>query len=80
MTVCHMHDVFDYIRRLPTGIVSNVEYLGSTVKLVANGAGIDDFTVILDDTEFFAAPVKVGDAIPLSWEAPDAIVLGRLEH
>ena len=63
-----------------TGIVSNVEYLGSTVKLVANGAGIDDFTVILDDTEFFAAPVKVGDAIPLSWEAPDAIVLGRLAH
>ncbi|MGV8936641.1 MAG: ABC transporter ATP-binding protein [Allorhizobium sp.] len=62
-----------------TGIVSNVEYLGSTVKLVASGAGIDDFTVILDNIEFFASPVKVGDAIPLSWEAPDAIVLGRLE-
>ncbi|MCM2474104.1 ABC transporter ATP-binding protein [Rhizobium sp. CG5] len=62
-----------------TGIVSNVEYLGSTVKLVVAGGGIEDFTVILDDTAFFANPVSVGEAIPLSWEAPDAIVLGRME-
>lgn len=62
-----------------TGIVSNVEYLGSTVKLVVAGGGIEDFTVILADTAFFANPVSVGEAIPLSWEAPDAIVLGRME-
>ena len=61
-----------------TGIVSNVEYRGSTVKMSVNGAGIDDFTVIIDDTDFFAKPVVVGDAVPLAWDASDAIVLGRL--
>ena len=61
-----------------TGIVSNVEYRGSSVKLLVNGAGIEDFTVILDDTDFFAKPVTVGDAVPLAWDAEDAIVLGRL--
>ncbi|RWM81584.1 MAG: ABC transporter ATP-binding protein [Mesorhizobium sp.] len=62
-----------------TGIVSNVEYRGSTVKLSVNGAGIEDFTVIVDDTSFFAKPVAVGDAVPIAWDAEDAIVLGRLD-
>ena len=35
--------------------------------------------VILDDTEFFANPAKVGDAVPLTWDAAEPIVLGRLE-
>ena len=63
-----------------TGIVSNVEYRGSSVKLTLTGAGIDDFTAILNDTDYFARPVKVGDAVPLSWDAKDAIVLGRVEQ
>ncbi|CDN50269.1 ABC transporter ATP-binding protein [Neorhizobium galegae] len=63
-----------------TGSVSNVEYRGSSVKLSVNGAGIDDFTAILTDAEFFANPVKVGEAIPLSWGREDAIVLGRLKN
>jgi putative spermidine/putrescine transport system ATP-binding protein len=62
-----------------TGIVSNVEYRGSTVKLVITGAGIEDFTVILDDDDFFEKSISVGAAVPLSWEPRDAIVLGRLE-
>ena len=62
-----------------TGIVSNIEYRGSTVKLSVNGAGIEDFTVIVDDTSFFAKPVAVGDAVPIAWDAVDAIVLGRLD-
>ncbi|RWQ62116.1 ABC transporter ATP-binding protein [Mesorhizobium sp.] len=62
-----------------TGIVSNIEYRGSTVKLSVNGAGIEDFTVIVDDTSFFAKPVAVGDAVPIAWDAEDAIVLGRLD-
>jgi putative spermidine/putrescine transport system ATP-binding protein len=62
-----------------TGVVSNVEYRGATVKLSANGAGIEDFTAIVDEADFFAHPVAVGDAVPLSWDAEDAIVLGRLE-
>jgi putative spermidine/putrescine transport system ATP-binding protein len=62
-----------------TGIVSNIEYRGSTVKLLVNGAGIEDFTVILDDTDFFAQPITIGQALPLNWEPSDAIVLGRLD-
>jgi putative spermidine/putrescine transport system ATP-binding protein len=62
-----------------TGIVSNVEYRGSTVKLSLTGAGVEDFTVILGDDEFFAQPITVGQAAPLFWEPRDAIVLGRLD-
>lgn len=61
-----------------TGIVSNIEYRGATVKLSVTGAGIDDFTVIVDDSDFFAKPVAIGDAVPLAWDPQDAIVLGRL--
>jgi putative spermidine/putrescine transport system ATP-binding protein len=61
-----------------TGIVSNIEYRGATVKLSVTGAGIDDFTVIVDDSDFFAKPVAIGDAVPLAWDSEDAIVLGRL--
>ncbi|MFI0843747.1 ABC transporter ATP-binding protein [Mesorhizobium sp. IMUNJ 23232] len=61
-----------------TGIVSNVEYRGSTVKLLLSGAGFSDFTAIMPEGAFFAAPAAVGDAVPLSWDAEDAIILGRL--
>ncbi len=60
-----------------TGTISNVEYRGSSVKLVATGAGIEEFTAILSDAMFFATPVKVGEAIQLSWAPEDVIVLGR---
>jgi putative spermidine/putrescine transport system ATP-binding protein len=60
-----------------TGTISNIEYRGSSVKLAVNGAGIEDFTAILSDKVFFAQPVKVGEAIQLSWNAEDVIVLGR---
>ena len=62
-----------------TGIVSNVEYRGSTVKAVFTGAGFSDFTAIWPEGAFFAAPVAVGDAVPLAWDREDAIVLGRLD-
>jgi putative spermidine/putrescine transport system ATP-binding protein len=62
-----------------TGIVSNVEYRGASVKLSVVGAGIEDFTAIVDDREFFASPVAVGDAVPLAWDAGDAVILGRLD-
>jgi len=62
-----------------TGVVTNTEYRGATVKITCDGAGISDFTAILPDKAFFAAPVKVGDAVPLHWDAEDAIVLGRLD-
>jgi putative spermidine/putrescine transport system ATP-binding protein len=63
-----------------TGVVQNVEDLGANVKLSVNGAGIEDFTIVLDDAEFYRNPVKAGDAIPLSWANHEAIVLGRVAH
>jgi putative spermidine/putrescine transport system ATP-binding protein len=60
-----------------TGTVANLEYRGSSVKLSVDGAGIEDFTAIVDDKMFFANPVAVGDAVPLHWDAEDAIVLGQ---
>jgi putative spermidine/putrescine transport system ATP-binding protein len=62
-----------------TGVVSNVEYRGSSVKLTIHGAGVEDFVAILSDTEFFARPVAVGEAVPLAWNEEDAILLGRLD-
>ncbi|WP_423066201.1 ABC transporter ATP-binding protein [Devosia sp. CN2-171] len=60
-----------------TGIVSNIEYRGASVKLSVDGAGIEDFTAIVDDKSFFSKPVAVGEAVPLHWDAEDAIILGR---
>ncbi|MDO9032562.1 MAG: TOBE domain-containing protein, partial [Hydrogenophaga sp.] len=60
-----------------TGTISNIEYRGASVKLSVDGAGIEDFTAIVDERSFFEKPVSVGDAVPLSWNAGDAIVLGR---
>lgn len=62
-----------------TGIVTNIEDLGATVKLSVRGPGVEDFTAILRDADYFAKPAKVGDAVPLSWGGPEAIVLGRLK-
>ena len=61
------------------GVVSNIEYRGSSVKMVASGAGFEDFTVHIDDTDFFSRSVKTGDALPLAWDADDALVLGRFD-
>ncbi len=60
-----------------TGTISNIEYRGSSVKLSVDGAGIEDFTAILDERSFFEKPIRVGEAVPLNWDARDAIVLGR---
>ncbi|MCM2294040.1 ABC transporter ATP-binding protein [Allorhizobium sp. BGMRC 0089] len=61
-----------------TGIVANVEDLGTIVKLTVTGAGIEDFTVVLSDAAYFVRPVKTGEAVSLSWDPDEAIVLGRL--
>jgi putative spermidine/putrescine transport system ATP-binding protein len=62
-----------------TGIVSNLEYRGASVKLTIVGAGIAEFTAIITDTAYFATAVAVGDAVPLPWDAQDSIVMGTLD-
>jgi len=63
-----------------TGSVSNIEYRGASVKLTVAGAGLDDFTILLRDRDFFANPIRVGEALPLCWGKEDVIVLGRTQH
>ena len=60
-----------------TGTITNIEYRGASVKISVAGAGIEDFTAILGDSEFFATPVRIGDALHLCWNQEDVIVLGR---
>ncbi len=60
------------------GVISNIEYRGSSVKITVVGAGSDDFTVIASDADYFAKPASVGDAASLSWALDDVILLGRL--
>jgi putative spermidine/putrescine transport system ATP-binding protein len=60
-----------------TGLVSTVEFLGSSVKLVVTGPGIDEFTVFLDEEAFLQRPVAVGNAVPLNWADQGVIALGR---
>ena len=59
-------------------VVSNIEYRGASVKLTAIGAGSDDFTLIVSDSDYFRKPVSVGDAMSLSWTLEDVVPLGRL--
>ncbi|OCJ01986.1 Fe3+/spermidine/putrescine ABC transporter ATP-binding protein [Agrobacterium sp. 13-626] len=61
-----------------TGVVSNIEYRGASVKITVIGAGSDDFTVIASDGDYFSKPVSVGDAVSLSWALEDVVLLGRV--
>ena len=61
-----------------SGVVSNIEYRGASVKITVIGAGSDDFTVIASDGDYFSKPVSVGDAVSLSWALEDAVLLGRV--
>ncbi len=60
------------------GVVSNVEYRGASVKITVMGAGSEDFTVIATDADYFEKPVAVGDAVSLSWDLEDAVLLGAM--
>ena len=47
------------------------------MKLSVDGAGIEDFTAIVDDTDFFAtARSRSATRCRSHWDAEDAIVLG----
>lgn len=58
-----------------TGLVSAVEYRGSTVQVAVAAPGIEDFSVSVDEADFFRAPLAPGDAVPLSWSRDTVHVL-----
>ncbi|WP_181708534.1 ABC transporter ATP-binding protein [Chthonobacter rhizosphaerae] len=59
-----------------TGLVSNVEYRGSTVQVAFSVPGVDDFAVSMDEADYFRAPLALGDAVPLGWSREHVHLLG----
>jgi len=49
------------------GRVGALEYQGSWLKITVVDACGEDFVVAQDDSEFFASPLVVGDAVNASW-------------
>ena len=58
-----------------TGTVVTVEYHGQRVQVALAVPGLDDLTVQLPETEFFAAPLRVGESVPVTWSVDDIHVL-----
>ncbi|MDF2618664.1 MAG: transporter related protein [Xanthobacteraceae bacterium] len=58
-----------------TGLVQNIEYHGQKVQVALAAPGIDEFSVQVPETAFFAAPLNVGDAVPLTWTPQDVHIL-----
>jgi putative spermidine/putrescine transport system ATP-binding protein len=60
--------------RIP-GKVRTVEYRGAWVQIALTTEQADDFSIVMHESEFYAAPVNAGDQVVASWTAGDAHVL-----
>ncbi|GLK72235.1 ABC transporter ATP-binding protein [Ancylobacter dichloromethanicus] len=58
-----------------TGLVQNIEYHGQKVQVALAAPGVAEFAVQVPETAFFAAPLSVGDAVPLAWTPQDVHIL-----
>ena len=59
------------------GVARSVEYLGSTVQVGVDVAGLETLSATVPEARFDAAPVRAGDPVTLSWRPEDVHVLGR---
>ena len=60
-----------------SGITRSVEYLGATVQVGIDVAGLEPLSAVITEQRFDAAPVVPGQAVTLSWMPGDVHVLGR---
>ncbi|MCW5735118.1 MAG: ABC transporter ATP-binding protein [Enhydrobacter sp.] len=60
-----------------SGITRSVEYLGSTVQVGIDVAGLDPLSAVVPEARFDANPVAPGQPVVLSWTPKDVHVLGR---
>ena len=60
-----------------SGITRSVEYLGSTVQVGIDVAGIDTLSAVVPEARFDANPVAPGQPVVLSWTPKDVHVLER---
>jgi len=60
-----------------SGVTRSVEYLGSTVQVGIDVAGLDPLSAVVPEARFDANPVAPGQPVVLSWTPKDVHVLGR---
>jgi len=60
-----------------SGITRSVEYLGSTVQVGIDVAGLETLSAVVQEARFDAHPVAPGQPVVLSWMPSDVHVLGR---
>ena len=63
--------------RRSAGVARSVEYLGSTVQVGVDVAGLDTLSAVVSEARFDANPVRPGQPVVLSWTPKDVHVLGR---
>ena len=59
------------------GVTRSVEYLGSTVQVGIDVAGLETLSAVVPEARFDANPVAPGQPVVLSWTPKDVHVLGR---
>jgi putative spermidine/putrescine transport system ATP-binding protein len=60
-----------------SGVARSVEYLGTTVQVGIDVAGLETLSAVVPEARFDATPVAPGQAVTLSWMPGDVHVLGR---
>ncbi|HTR88101.1 MAG TPA: ABC transporter ATP-binding protein [Reyranella sp.] len=59
------------------GVTRSVEYLGATVQVGIDVAGLDPLSAVIPEQRFDATPVAPGQPVTVSWMPGDVHVLGR---
>ncbi|MBI3197026.1 MAG: ABC transporter ATP-binding protein [Rhodospirillales bacterium] len=60
-----------------SGIARSVEYLGATVQVGIEVAGLETLSAVVSEARFDASPVAPGQPVVLSWKPEDVHVLGH---
>jgi putative spermidine/putrescine transport system ATP-binding protein len=60
-----------------SGVARSVEYLGTTVHVGVDVAGLDTLSAVVPEARFDSSPVTPGQPVTLSWMPGDVHVLGR---
>jgi putative spermidine/putrescine transport system ATP-binding protein len=59
------------------GVTRSVEYLGATVQVGIDVAGLEPLSAVIPEQRFDATPVAPGQPVTVSWMPGDVHVLGR---
>ncbi|MBX3500582.1 MAG: ABC transporter ATP-binding protein [Alphaproteobacteria bacterium] len=60
-----------------SGTARSVEYLGTSVQIGVEIAGLEPFSAVVPEAKFYAAPVAPGDAVAVGWAPEDMHVIGH---